>query len=320
MPPTKPKPSEIAAEAKKQYIPYIAQNLSHIPPTSFLHQDVERLRHPSGEETTKRRPRVAVIDGAPVDVALDWYEYECSVASSSNSAGKSPERLRIPVEKMANQKRAGGDWESGLMAPEENLCRRSNLVHCLTSPQSPNAPGSYYPIPLRAGIYSPNVGKNYFHSTSMLGYTNESGLVIFRHGPDRGYAMWNEFKWLPVISVAPVRRPKLDEAGRDYSFAQEKELMKEKMRIVLRIAAAWNHKDICLGAFGAGVSFRNPPRQLASMWKDLLFSETEFHGLFTNVVFAIENDSEQPNSSDTTDYEIFKQEFDPSNVFQTAYR
>ena len=164
MPPTKPKPSEIAAEAKKQYIPFIAQKLPHIPPTSFLHQDVDRLRHPSGDESAGRRPRVAVIDGAPVDVALDWYEYECSVASSSNAAGKSPERLRIPVVNMANEKRAGGDWESGLMAPEENLCRRSNLVHCLTSPQSPNGPGSYYPIPLRAGIYSPNVGKYSLHS------------------------------------------------------------------------------------------------------------------------------------------------------------
>ena len=150
------------------------------------------------------------------------------------------------------------------------------------------------------------------------GHLSECDSVVFRHGVDRGYAVWNEFKWLPVISVAPVRRPKLDETGRDYSFAQEKELMKEKMRIVLRIAVAWNHRDICLGAFGAGVSFRNPPRQLALMWKELLFSESEFLGRFTNVVFAIENDPEQ--SSDITDYEIFKREFDPSNVFQTAYR
>ena len=37
MPPSKPKPSEIAAEAKKTYIPYIRQNLSsHWPSTSYL--------------------------------------------------------------------------------------------------------------------------------------------------------------------------------------------------------------------------------------------------------------------------------------------
>lgn len=132
--------------------------------------------------------------------------------------------------------------------------------------------------------------------------------------------MWKEFKHLPVISVAPIRRPKLDEFGKDYSFNQERELMKEKMRAVLRIAATWKHRDVCLGAFGAGPSFRNPVRQLASMWKDILFTEPEFQGLFSNVVFAIESALGSSAGSDMTDYEVFKSEFDPANVFKTAHR
>lgn len=37
MPPAKPKPSEIAVEAKKSYIPYIRQTFSYdYPPTSYL--------------------------------------------------------------------------------------------------------------------------------------------------------------------------------------------------------------------------------------------------------------------------------------------
>ena len=143
---------------------------------------------------------------------------------------------------------------------------------------------------------------------------------MFRSGPDKAYAVWKDFKSLPVISVAPVRRPKLDESGSRYAFAQEKELMKEKMRIVLRIAVAWHHRDLCLGTFGASSSIRNPVKQLASMWRDILFSETEFQGAFTNIVFAIESSPEHAGVDAEDDYAVFKSEFDPSNIFKTAYR
>ena len=131
--------------------------------------------------------------------------------------------------------------------------------------------------------------------------------------------MWKEFKSLPVISVAPVRRPKLDEAGLNYSFKQEKEMMMEKMRAVLRIAIKNNHPDICMGAFGVGYGFRNPAKQVAKMWREILFSEQEFDRAFSNIVFAIESTS-GTSKDGTTDLDIFKQEFAPSNVSKTKYR
>lgn len=146
--------------------------------------------------------------------------------------------------------------------------------------------------------------------------------VIFRSRAEGGYAVWKNFKSLPIISVAPIRRPKLDDSGSHYSFAQEKELMKEKMRAVLRIAAAHNHRDLCMGAFGVGPGFRNPVTQVATMWRELLFSEEEFKGIFSNVVFAIESSTAATTTATTTtttkgglsDYEVFKREFDPSIV------
>lgn len=137
--------------------------------------------------------------------------------------------------------------------------------------------------------------------------------MVFRGGPDQTYAVWPEFKSLPVISVAPIQRPKLDAPGQAYLFPQEKELMKEKIRIVLRIAAAWGHRDLCVGAFGAGPSFRNPVCELARMWKDVLFSEPEFKGAFCNIVFAIESEA-------SPEFEAFKLELDPSNVCKTTFR
>lgn len=145
-------------------------------------------------------------------------------------------------------------------------------------------------------------------------------VVVFRSGPNDGYTPWSRFKNLPVISVAPIRRPKLDETGTDYSFDQEKDMMKEKMRNVLRIAANHHHFDLCMGAFGVGPGFRNPASQIASMWRDLLFGEAEFDGVFSNVVFAIDNTPDSTSKDGLTDHEIFKKEFDPSNIVKTSYR
>lgn len=144
--------------------------------------------------------------------------------------------------------------------------------------------------------------------------------MIFRSTSDKGYSVWKDFKSLPIISVAPVRRPKLDESGENYSFKQEKELMKEKMRTVLRIAAAWHHTDLCMGAFGVGPSFRNPVRQVARMWKDVLFSEPEFQGVFDNIVFAVETTAADNCKGGPGDHEAFKEIFDPSNIVKTTFR
>ena len=145
-------------------------------------------------------------------------------------------------------------------------------------------------------------------------------LVVFRSGADKGYSIWKEWKVLPIISVAPIRRPKLVESGTDYSFGQERELMKEKMRTVLRIAASQQHSELCIGPFGVGFGFRNPAVQMASMWRELLFCEREFQGVFTNIVFVFESSTGASSRGDLTDLEIFSKEFDPSNVIRTSYR
>ncbi|KAI4164201.1 MAG: hypothetical protein LQ342_002165 [Letrouitia transgressa] len=290
MPQAKPKPSDIAAEAKRTFLPHIDRHHSDKPARSYFYPDSSKLRV-STASNPKRKLRVAVIDGDPVDVALDWHEYNVKNSGRETSPNAT---TSIPIVNMANEKRPGGDWESGLMAPEECLCRRSNLVPALKNIYSPNPHTSHYPIPTTGGLYSPQV--------------------------DDGYVAWKNFKILPVISVAPIRRPKLDETGADYSFDQERDLMKEKMRNVLRIAAAHRHSDLCMGAFGVGPGFRNPAFQVASMWRDLLFSEREFQGAFTNVVFAVESAAGSTSKDGHTDYEIFKRMFDPSNIVKTSFR
>ncbi|KAL8918876.1 MAG: hypothetical protein Q9172_005234 [Xanthocarpia lactea] len=297
MPQAKTKPSDIAAEAKRIFFLEVEKRCPNLPAKSIFYPDGSKLVVGPGT-VPKRKLRVAVIDGDPLDVALDWHEHNLqSGVQGTRSLGQQA----IPIVNMANERRAGGDWESGLMAPEESLCRRSNLVQALKTPYNSNPPISHYPIPSYGGIYSPHV-------------------VVFRSGPEDGYVPWSRFKNLPVISVAPIKRPKLDESGKEYSFEQEKAMMKEKMRSVLRIAAIHHHSDLCMGAFGVGPGFRHPPAQIASMWRNLLFEEAEFQGVFSNVVFAIETAAESSSQDGRTDHDVFKNEFDPSNIVKTSYR
>jgi uncharacterized protein (TIGR02452 family) len=141
------------------------------------------------------------------------------------------------------------------------------------------------------------------------------------------------FAVLPVISVPPVRRPKLDVTNKKYSFDDERELMKEKIRTALRIAVYYDHPDICIGAYGCGPIFRNSTREVATMFRDILFFENEFKGHFSNVVFAFEphppgspgtsgssgSSSSGGSTSQKTDMQVFKEVFDPAKIYNQTY-
>ena len=159
MPQAKSKPSDIASEAKKTYTPYIQSHFPHWPPISVSYPDSSKLRL-APRAGQGRKLRVAVIDGDPVDVALDWHESNTNDHASIRSTPFARQGGCIPVVSMANEKRAGGDWESGLIAPEECLCRRSNLAKVLISPSQSSAQIPHYPIRTTGGIYSPHVGKS----------------------------------------------------------------------------------------------------------------------------------------------------------------
>ncbi|KAG9235315.1 hypothetical protein BJ875DRAFT_276783 [Amylocarpus encephaloides] len=297
MPPSKPKPSEIAAEAKRTYIPHIRENCSsEWPSTSFLCYSESMMARTASD--TDRQVHFAFYERDPVDFALEWAPTE---------------PVAIPVIMPANDKRPGGDWEAGVMSPEECLCRRSNLFATLTTPASGNLAPSNYPIPPKAGIFSPKV-------------------VVFRNGPER-YEPWQEYKVLPVISVCPVKRPKLDSSGKKYSFKQEKELMREEIKAVLRIAVYYRYHNLCIGNFGLGPGFRNPAEEVALMWRDAFLQDPEFQGHFEGVVFAFENPegpgvasgssktasksttkSSTPKCNAASDLEIFKHVFKPMNI------
>ena len=156
MPHGKSKPSDIAAEAKRLYIPHIVQAYPQFPARSASYPDTSKLRVTT--PNPGRRLRVAVLEGDPVDVALDWHDSNCKDTADGSASKSSISGSSIPVVSMANEKRPGGDWESSTIAPEEGLCRRSTLVQALITPSSTSSPGPSYPLRATGGIYSPSIG------------------------------------------------------------------------------------------------------------------------------------------------------------------
>lgn len=61
--------------------------------------------------------------------------------------------------------------------------------------------------------------------------------------------------------------------------------MKDKMRQVFRVLAHNQITHCVLGALGCG-AFRNPPREVARVYKEVL-NEPEWNGIFQEIVFAV---------------------------------
>ncbi|KAI0179759.1 hypothetical protein GGR52DRAFT_568527 [Hypoxylon sp. FL1284] len=258
MPSSKPKPSDVAAETKKHYIPVIKKEYAQQWPIySYLFQQ-PLLQLPSQNSITNfspSPPEFYVCPGDPVDFTIDW---------------KNKVDLRIPFLCAANDKRPGGDWETGVVGYEERLCRRSTLSATLSTPGPGSAVEANYPIPSEGGIYSEFV-------------------VVFR-GPHDQYKKLDQWHDLPVVSVPAARWPKLSQGGAKYAFPIEREMVRNKMRAALRICIYYEHRAVVVGGdFGLGNSHRNPPQELAELWRDVFLYDPDIRGRFDYVAFVFED-------------------------------
>ncbi|KAK3990954.1 hypothetical protein QBC44DRAFT_59872 [Cladorrhinum sp. PSN332] len=274
---SKPKPSEVASETKKVYIPHIRRELAQKWPiySYIYHQPTLLPLQERGRDISP--PQFYVSHGDPVDTALAW------VAQT---------QAPIPFICAANDRRPGGDWETGAVGYEERLCRRSTLAANLSTPPNGAPLTDHYPIPVCGGIMSRDVGE-LLHPTldprrDILSLTVP--LVVFR-GPHDKYEKLPEEQWqsLPVVSVPPPRWPKLTSGGTKYSFTNEREMVKDKLRVALSIVAYEGFECVVIGDFGLGNGYRNPPTELAELWREVLLYDPNLRGRFRWVVFVFED-------------------------------
>ncbi|KAL8790585.1 MAG: hypothetical protein Q9195_006265 [Heterodermia aff. obscurata] len=204
---------------------------------------------------------VRVLNADSIDAAL-------AVSTWHREKDGAPRNEKpVLILNMANAYHSGGGWLRGALAQEEALCYRSSLSLTLKN--------RFYPIPSDGGLYSPTV-------------------VIIRHSMASGHRLLdlNKPEQLPVVSVvsvAAVRGPAMarDRDGNErYKNIEDRTLMKQKMRTVLRIAAKNGHRRLVLGALGCG-AFANPREEVVKCWNETL-REHEFQGgWWHEIVFAV---------------------------------
>ena len=101
-----------------------------------------------------------------------------------------------------------------------------------------------------------------------------------------------DWKSLPVCSLPPMRWPKLTQNGTKYSFANEREMVKAKLRGALRVCAYNNCTAVVIGDFGLGNAHRNPPQELAELWREVFLYDPDLRGRIRYAAFVFEDTSQ----------------------------
>lgn len=245
-----------AAETKA-LLPNVLKTTPQAPAEGVLYYPGNLFRLESRSCPRLPQTAIRVLNADTIDAAIDL---------STPTVAQLPKKP-VLVLNMANAYHSGGGWLHGSLAQEEAMCYRSSLSFSLKY--------RYYPIPEAGGIYSPTV-------------------VVIRENRSSGHGLMDLSKpeSLPVfscVSVAAIQGPAIekDASGKErYKRAGDREITKEKMRVVLRIAAVNGHRVLVLGALGCG-AFANPRGEVVECWKDV-FSESEFQGgWWQQIIFAV---------------------------------
>lgn len=187
----------------------------------------------------------------------------------------------ICVLNMASSRNPGGGVWGGAGAQEEYLFRCTDYYRFLYQYANHFDPQVYhvqrnahhrYPLdPLYGGVYS-------------------HGVTVFRDTEANGYALLDSPVRLNFVAVAAFHfNERCDAIPQPYV-----EPTKDKIRLMLRLAANNGQRRLVLGAFGCG-AFHNEPHHMAQLFRQVIH-ESEFQGLFTSISFAVIEDHNSTNN------------------------
>jgi uncharacterized protein (TIGR02452 family) len=200
-------------------------------------------------------PEAPLTPQAQVDFA-DMQIQVCNETTLQAARRLSERRLRPVALNFANGVHPGGGFLTGARAQEEVLCRSSALYLTLVDDPMYEAHRQRpRPDSTDWAIHSPDV-------------------PVFRK--DDGTAL--DEPWpLSFISCAAPYAPGIGQP-------ESGDLLRRRIHRVLAIARAFGHVALILGAWGCG-AFGNDPTRTAMDFREAL--ETEFEGVFSDIVFAI---------------------------------
>jgi uncharacterized protein (TIGR02452 family) len=202
-------------------------------------------------------PRIKIHDSDTLALAR-------SLASTSTSTSTSTSKTGIL--NLASDVEPGGGWRETLSQTQEEALCYSSTLYATLAPE-------WYPWPNTgagciAGIISPSV-------------------VIFRDTLENGLAELpqQERRVVAVMTVAAPRFPAVTADKEAFASAEVVQELREKIVLVLRMAASEGVGRLVLGAMGCG-AYGCPPRGVAREMKRVL-QEDEFSGWFERVEFAV---------------------------------
>ena len=176
------------------------------------------------------------------------------------------------VLNMASYKRPGGGVYNGARAQEECLFRCSNLIHVV--------PTSLYPLEVNEALY-----------------TKEA--IFFK---DKDYE-YMEPVVCDVITIAAINLNENAKYDPVQNITEYRKITKDKIRLMVSLAAQNGVRNLVLGAWGCGV-FNNDPTTMSQYFGEVLVGEG-YSVDFDNIVFAIIND----HNSVGNNFDIFNNKF-----------
>lgn len=162
----------------------------------------------------------------------------------------------------ASAKHPGGGFLGGARAQEESLARSSGLYSCIVG-------NPMYGYHLRQA--DPMYTSYAIHSPDVPVIRSDDGTLLARPYLC-SFITCAAVNAKVVLERSPSRRPEIRQA------------MQDRVRRVLAIAAAHQHEDLVLGAWGCGV-FGNDCQEIAEAFQRALADD--FRGVFAQVTFAI---------------------------------
>ena len=176
------------------------------------------------------------------------------------------------VLNMASYKRPGGGVHNGARAQEECLFRCSNLIQVV--------PTSFYPLEVNEALYTKD--------------------AIFFKDKDYDYM---EPVVCDVITIAAINLNENAKYDPVQNITEYRKITKDKIRLMVSLAAQNGVKNLILGAWGCGV-FNNDPTTMSQYFSEVLVGEG-YSVDFDNIVFAIIND----HNSVGNNFDIFNNKF-----------
>jgi uncharacterized protein (TIGR02452 family) len=176
------------------------------------------------------------------------------------------------VLNMASYKRPGGGVHNGARAQEECLFRCSNLIQVV--------PTSFYPLEVNEALYTKDV-------------------IFFK---DKEYDYMDPV-FCDVITIAAINLNENAKYDPVQNLTDYRKITKDKIRLMVSLAAKNGVKNLVLGAWGCGV-FNNDPTTMSQYFSEVLIGEG-YSVDFDNIAFAIIND----HNSVGNNFDIFNNQF-----------